>query len=297
MNKSLIALILLSVIIVSGADGCPTGQQEAEQVSSGLEVSFVDQAPPISVPVNTPFPIYVELLNKGGEFINKGEAKVYLSGVGTNLEGVKDAQINERNLAKKSLSPDRIVFAEAAKFTFPIESLHALPLALKSCYTYGTSTQASICVSQSNKTGLCEVGSEKIKSTSNSVAPIQITSIKEEVVGNKLSVFFTIENKLGGSVYLPDTDCDGLQAKEISESFKEDKVKVLIRTTEKGFDCKLQANEAPYAPIEDLSGTANLGTVVCEKELDGNEEYVVPFSIVTRYKYVDTSVKTINILP
>lgn len=299
MKKGVMALIFLSLILVSGIEGCPSvGKTDTTTTAAGLEVSFVNEAPPSSIPVDQPFPIYVNILNEGGDFIKAGDAQFYLSGIGLNLEGVQEKQSNINSLSKESITPDRIVFAEEAKFTFPLESLLTLPVSLTSCYDYGTRIQARICISTSNETELCTVGDNKITSTSNSVAPVQITNLKEELSGNRYRVFFTIENKMGGRIYLPDANCDKLFSKEDPfESFKKDKVTVEIRTTEPGFVCKLQTAAAPFAPIDATSGVADVGTVVCEKELAQKEYRVAPFSIVLRYTYMDTVIKRLNIVP
>jgi len=297
MKQYIAVILLLSVLVVSGIDGCPGGGKTAKAVSLGVEISFVQEAPPLSVSANHPFPIFVDVWNKGGQFIHSGEASFYLSGIGPNLEGVNEKVVNTRTLDKESISPDRIILAEEARFTFPLETIHTVPLSLTSCYTYGTRVQASICISPVNGTGVCEVGSEKITSTSNSAAPVQVTSLTEEVLGNKYRVLFTLENQLDGTVYLPSADCDKLQAKDVSEAFKKGKVIVEVRTKEEGFTCKLQETVAPYAPADGLVGSADLGTVVCEKILEGKKEYPTPFSIVLNYKYVDSTLKSINILP
>ena len=300
MKKYLIAILVLSLFIVSGIAGCPSQQQKAAE-SAGLEVSFVNDAPPVSVSVNQEFPIYADILNKGGDFINAGDAKFYLSGVGSNLEGVKSSQTNERSLSKQSPSPDRIVLADRAKFTFPIETVYTLPLLLTSCYSYGTTAQVTLCMSAKNDSTVCSVSGEKITPPSNLVAPVQVTSLKEELTGNKLNVLFTIANKLSGQVYLKDSDCDKIQARtDIAESFKQNKVNIEIRMPDKeksGFACHLMSASSPYVPQDSLSGTASLGTVQCEKTLAGNENYVMPFTIVMRYRYIDSVSKSINIVP
>jgi len=298
--KLAILFLVLAVFLVSGQEGCPsTGfGKDAPLKSAGLEVSFVEEAPPSTVSVNQEFPLYVNLLNKGGDFINKGDAQIYLSGIGPNLENVHSKQSNSQSLAKDSLISDRINFAEKARFTFPIESLHTLPLSLTTCYAYGTRTQASICISNTNQTELCKVGTNKITSSSNSIAPIQITELKETVIGNKLTVLFKIENNLGGAVYLPDTDCDKIVSKNTPlEAFKQNKVRIEVRTTESGFICKLQNEQSPYGPVDATIGTIAIGTVVCEKALEEKSTRQSPFSVVLRYKYVDSSLKTINIVP
>ena len=298
MKPYILALIVLSLFIISGVAGCPSGTKETAQETAGLSVSFVNEAPPISASVGQEFPIYIEVTNKGGDYINPGEAKFYLSGVGPNLEGVKSSQANARTLPKQSISPDRISFADKAKFTEQISSLFTFPLVLTTCYNYGTTAQINLCLSARNDTSVCDINGEKITSSSNSIAPVQVTSLKEELVGNKLRLTFNLENKMGGQVYLKETDCDKIQS--IQESFKKDKVNVEVRMNEKAkkdFVCKLVNSNSPYEPIDSLVGGANLGTVICEKTLEGNENYASPLGIVLRYKYVTSISKSVNMVP
>lgn len=299
MKNYILALIVLSIFVVSGVNGCPgSGDTEAAPQAAGLSFSFVNNAPPISAAVNQEFPIYVEVSNEGGDYINPGEAKFYLSGVGPNLEGVSSSQSNSRTLPKQSVTPDRISFADNAKFTEQISSLFTIPLVLTSCYSYGTTAQVNLCLSTKNESSVCTISGEKINQGSNSVAPVQITSFRQELVGNIMRISFVIENKMGGEAYLRDTNCDNLQS--ISESFKNDKVNVEVRINERersGFICKLQSADAPYAPLDSLMGTTSLGTVVCEKTLSGNENFATPLGIVLRYKYVDSISKSLNIVP
>jgi len=290
-------LLFCSLFLLSGIDGCPKEEAEEAEVF-GLMSSFVENAPPIRVSVNQEFPIYVEIQNKGGAYINPGEAKFYLTGIGRNLEGVKTTASNERSLAKESISLDRIVFADKSKFTFELQEdyIYTLPLVLYSCYNYGTTVQTGICIAPANESRVCSVEGEKITATSNSIAPIQISSLTEEAIGNKLRISFVIVNNLAGQVYLPDADCDRLQAKDFREVLKQDKVHVEIRTLEKDLICKLQDLEEPFAPIDSLIGTANIGKVVCEKTFGEEGDHVSPFAVILRYKYVGSTVKNINIV-
>lgn len=289
-------MILVSLIFLSGIAGCPQQKAEAKEVY-GLEVSFSKDAPPVSVSVNQEFPIYINIQNKGGAYIEKGEARFYLAGIGPNLENVKSAMTNERTIEKESVSPDKLIFAEKAKFTFPLQNLLVLPLALTSCYSYGTATQANICIAGSNESAVCSLAGEKITSSSNSVSPVQISSLTEEVVSNKIRITFLISNKLGGQIYLPSTDCDKLlQSKDYAEAAKKDKVSIEIRSPEQGFSCKLQNAAAPYNSIDSLKGAADVGKVICEKPLL-KEDHVSPFYIIMRYKYVSSITKSLNIMP
>ncbi len=299
MKRALIGIILLSLIILSGATGCPSfGTQTATQVTAaGLDVQFSKDAPPVSVNVNQEFPIYIDVLNKGGDYVQKGDAKFYLTGIGPNLENVKSTSENDIMLSKESTSPDRLIFADKARFTFALQNLLVMPLALTDCYSYGTTTQANICLAGSNQSSVCSISGEKIADDSNSIAPVQITSLTESAVGNKLRVTFTVSNKLSGQVYLQDTDCDKLlQSKDYNEAAKNNKVSVEIRTPEKGLACHLEQQKSPYQPLDSLMGVSDLGNVVCERELT-SDDHVSPLYIILRYKYVSSMTKNLNVLP
>ncbi|GAF88000.1 unnamed protein product, partial [marine sediment metagenome] len=275
-----------------GVNGCPK-KEEADVSTTGLSMSFVENAPPVSTAVNKEFAIYVDVTNKGGEYIIKDKARFYLRGIGQNLENVHSALSNDDTLAKESVFSNRLVFSEKAKFTFPLQNIFVLPLILTSCYDYGGVSQATICISASNESRVCSISGEKI--TSNTAGPIQITSLTESLVGNKLQLIFTITNKGSGQVYLFDTDCDKLEANDFSESQKQGKLNVEVRAKD-NFKCRFQSERPPYGQILGASGVIPLGKVLCEKEIS-NEEYSSPFTIVMRYKYRDSINHNINILP
>jgi len=297
MKKTILSLILLSLVLLSGITGCPQKAESATSApSSGLEVQFSKDAPPVSVNVNQEFPIYVDVLNSGGGYIPAGDSKFYLTSV-SNLENVQTSLVNTRTLNKESVTPDKLVFAEKAKFPFTLQSLFVMPMVLTSCYKYGTSTQATICIVSSNQSAVCTVSGEKISGDSNSVAPVQITSLTEEIVSNKLRITMIVSNKLGtGQVYLKDSDCDRIIQKDYNEASKKDKVNIELRTPEKGMTCKLQEGAFPYNTIDSLTGVADLGRVVCEKPLS-SQETASPLYIILRYTYVSSITKNLNILP
>lgn len=297
MKKTILGLILVSLILLSGATGCPSSTTSTTAAASnGLDVQFSKDAPPVSVNVNQEFPIYVDVLNNGGDYITKGDAKFYLTSV-SNLENVQTSLSNTRTLNKESVSPDKIIFAEKARFPFALQSLFVMPMVMTSCYKYGTSTQATVCVVQSNQSAVCTIGGEKISGDSNTVAPVQITSLTEEIVANKLRITMIISNKLAtGQVYLKDSDCDKIIQKDYNEASKKDKVNIELRTPEKAMTCKLQEPAFPYNTVDSLVGVADLGKVICEEPLSSSET-VSPLYVVLRYTYVSSITKNLNILP
>ena len=296
MKKFLaILLIAFSLIVLSGVSGC---NQPAEGTSAaGLQMAFVENAPPVSIAAGKEFPIYLEVTNKGDEFINPGEAKFYLSGIGPNLENVNYSLTNSGKLEKGSIFPEKLSFAEKAKFTFPITAPFSLPVVATACYSYSTTAQASLCISATNASKICSVSGEKlIALIANTEGPIQIASIKEMLSGSKLVLTIDLVNKGTGEVYILDTNCDKLEANDPRESSdKQGKVNINILSKDI-FVCSLQSDQAPYGQVRGLIGIAPITRILCEKTIT-NEDYTSPISIVLRYKYKDSISKLVNMMP
>ena len=297
MKTYLVALIVLSLIIISGATGCPSTTTTTQTQAAGLDVQFSKDAPPVSINVNQEFPIYLDVTNRGGDYVQKGDAKFYLTGIGPNIQNINPALTNDITFNKESTTPSKLIFADKARFIFALQSLLVLPLALTDCYSYGTTTQANICVAGSNQSAICSLGGDKIASDSNSVAPVQISSLTESVSGSTLKMTFTISNKLGGQIYLQNADCDKLlKTKDYTESSKNNKVNIELRTPEKGLVCHLEKQDFPYETLDSLTGASDVGNVVCEMPV-GGEDHVSPIYIILRYKYVSSMTKNLNVLP
>lgn len=282
------AALVLVLIIVSGVNGC--GKATTDTSTTGLAISFVKDAPPVSVVVGKAFPIKVDVLNEGGEFVNKGQAKFYLSGLGQNFENVKSTLTNEKTLSKESIFPETLTFAEGAKYTFPLQELTIVPLVLTACYDYSGRAQATLCISATNESKVCSLSGEKINS--NTAGPVQISGVSETVLRNKLIVSFDILNKGKGEVFLSDTNCDKLELNDFTESQKQKKLALKI-TTRDNFKCKMQSESGQ---IEGLEGIVPIGKVVCEKDIS-NEDYSSVFTLDFRYKYREAISQSISVLP
>jgi hypothetical protein len=281
------AILVMSVMII-GASGCQKTQTVTN--TAGLEMSFVKDAPPVSVVVGQEFPIRVDILNKGGEFVNKGQAKFYLSGLGQNFVNVKSSLTNDKTLTKESIFPETLIFADKAKFTFPIQDLAIVPIVLTSCYDYSGRAQGTLCILKNNESKVCKISGEKL--TSNTAGPVQIGSITETLTRSNLIISFDIVNKGKGTIYLADTVCDKLEINDFVESAKQDKLNVKVITND-DFNCMLLSSSGQ---IEGLEGIVPLGKVICEKPLP-TKDYTSVISIELRYKYRDSISQTINIQP
>jgi hypothetical protein len=275
--------------------------------TQAIAMNFVENAPPSTVSVNQEFPIYVDIINKGGGNVDSGEEKFYLSGVGPGFQGITKSLVNANFLSKESTFPERLSFATKAKWTTDLQGPSQQNLLLTGCYNYGTVAQTDICVSNVNSSVICAISGEKITAGSNSAAPVQITSVTENLEGTKLQVTILIESKGKSSVqnfpniYLQNTNCDKLYAHDFNEMQKEKKLNVLINTgAETGWKCQIQSATPPYSALSALEGIIPLepiGKIVCEKNVKDEQSHSLPFTVSLHYRYVDAIIKSIQIMP
>jgi hypothetical protein len=287
-----ITAICLMLTVIIGANGCP--QQGATTAGAGgLSAKFVENAPPLNIIVGDKFFIYAEIENSGDAFINEGAAKFYLGGIGQNIQNVKSSLQNKNLLGPGA--KERLDFAAEASSNLELVQPLTTTMLLTSCYRYGGKAQADVCIASSNQSTICSIGGAKV--TYNSIEPVQISDLKEEVIGNKMQISFIVKNSGKGIAYLPDANCDKLQSKETGEVLKSDQVKIRIGSLGKGFACNLRSLEAPYNSIQALEGSVPLGRVVCEKNLAGEEEQKTALQINLEYTYVETLSQNILISP
>jgi hypothetical protein len=297
----IIAALAVILIAASGLTSCKK-EEGATFNTTALTMSFVQDAPPAELVPTKTYPIYVDIANLGGADIAPGAAHFYLSGFAPNLKNVNAHITNTNSLGKKTTiqegGKERLVFAQNAQPVL-LQSNFDFKAQLDSYYRYITYMQTSICV---GKTGaLCNTTGEKIKAGDNSAGPIQITSLTESVEGDKIYIRAKIENKGVGNVYMPNAHTDLLQADNINEEQKMNKVEVAVTTQEPGFVCALQSTEQPYGQIEAMSGMFDLsifraGTLTCYKTLEGETTHAAPFNIVLNYLYKESTIKSIKIL-
>ena len=240
----------------------------------------------------------MDIKNNGGYDIDVARANFYLTGIGENLNGVETFLRNTAKLDKKTVQQiggsERLKFAESADPAVQLQNPFSFNIQLDSCYDYATIIESSICVGESS--GVCSIEDDKITGESNTVAPVQVTSLTEKIEGNKLYVYFTIANQGTGKVYLNDADCEKLQNDDLDEKTKENMVGIAIRT-EQGFSCKLQGTSEPYATIDALEGAAKVGRITCVKTLEIEETHLSPIEIILTYKYRESLIKSLKILP
>ncbi len=294
INKLMLIFLAISLVLILGVEGCP--KEDKEKITPGLDMKFVEDAPKATMTTEQRMPIYADIVNGGGAHISIGQASFYLSGIGENLEGVKDKLTNKRLLDKR-IGAERLEFASSAGTGLTLENPFIFPLTLTACYDYETITQVQACIAE-EKSDICDVSGEKMNKNSNSDAPIQVTSFTESIEGDKLIITFIAENKgvnsdRIGEVYSKNSDCDLIHKKDINEVLNIGSINVEINTGsgEDDFTCDLQEGATK------LSSTRK-GKVVCIKKLsDSVGDYITPFKINLKYKYIDSIGTAITILP
>jgi hypothetical protein len=271
--------------------------------TTALTISFVDQAPPAQINVGTPFQIYVRAENNGGYDVSPGTARFYITGIGNVLRNVNSIVSNQNLINKETPQQEAgfeiIKFAENAEPSIVINSpFNLTTMKVDACYTYATQTQASVCIGQGDS--MCPLTGEKITTGSNSNAPLQITSITEQVQGNKLYIAFMIHNKGTGDVYYSDFDCDKFYGQDSSERnkqlMKKNYVEISIDApTESDLKCNLMTPAG--SPASGNTGMAPVGTkVTCSKTI-GQGTTSAPLNINMAYKYDNSITKFMTILP
>ncbi|MCS7134562.1 MAG: hypothetical protein NZ889_01750 [Candidatus Pacearchaeota archaeon] len=298
MEKQIFIFLIVFSVLLLGALIPACAPKGPVFNTTALQLSFVPDAPPKEVNYGVAFPIYVEVKNSGGYDIPPGAANFYLTGIGENLLNIRKKLTNRGALTKKTpLQPgssEVLNFADSAQVAHRFPNPFNLTFKIVSCYSYATTTQTTICVGKKDCPAIPLAGN-KITTGSNTAAPIQITELKEQVMGNKLYILFKVQNKGTGEVYLPTTDCDKIEAEDIAEKLKRNRIAIVVRA--EGFLCNLQSSEPPYVTVRSLEGTTQEGyTVVCEKTI-GTESYVMPIEIILGYKYRESITKTITVLP
>ena len=229
MNKKImvIALIGLSFLIA----GC---QQEDQNNGTsfiggqeGLDISFMDQAPPDQVADqgDQSFDVVVELQNQGEAEIQPEDVLVELKGFspddfGKSIEDLtKNAndtiQANEQVPGEDRVIDSPPVFVEFTDFIYEGAAQTNLDYTMQAdvCYSYETQVAASLCIGENlNRPDLNDICSlTRQENPPNSGAPVQVTDFSQSPGGSDAVRFsFTVQNTNAenGEVYRTNSQCE-----------------------------------------------------------------------------------------
>jgi len=224
MKKLIIAFLLLTIMIVACEPGAEIPEEGVPFIggTTGLLISFVEDAPPPEVydGGDFPFDIELKLQNEGERTIKKEDTIVKISGIDPAEFGKTAADFIKNSpddlVAKTKDAQGNIIESSPVYVTFADLNHEQLvtgdlnyPIFATACYKYGTDAISRICIKENllEKGGVCEVQGEK--PVLNSGAPVQVTSLTESIIGtNKIRLTFRIEHKGNGRVSKAGTECN-----------------------------------------------------------------------------------------
>ncbi|MFA5176152.1 MAG: hypothetical protein WC413_02745 [Candidatus Nanoarchaeia archaeon] len=300
-SSIIIFLVICSLVFISADCGGKKDPGAGTYLggTQGVTIAFKASSPVPTFQQKDTVPVKVDLKNLGEYDLQIGEAKAKIFGINLANFGLTSAGNYKGTpglLRKKSeFFPEggtQTVDFGSLKYNLPISGeLEKYTLRAKVCYPYQTLAAVNVCMTSANlqdqTTGICAIAGEKVVAGDISGAPLQITSITQELRGaNQVKFNLKIENKGAGKVFLPEADCTKLE-ENIENLDKKDQVVVeFISPT----DIKCGQEDSNKATIN-LIGTT--GTLICYKDV--TNPFVENLKISLKYVYVSETSKEVTI--
>jgi|SRR3989344_2995694 len=302
-RKYFFLMFLILIVLITGCqtDKNPTTDGPFTGGTSGVELSFVNLAPPSEFSQTDQVKVKVLLKNKGETRIGVGNAKARLFGV--NLESFGLPNVYKSNLGNIEAAGEftaeggeqEIDFGKI-NYKLQIINQETFSLSARLCYPYQTIMKTDACIqsstTQQTQGEVCSLAGEKIGKGGVSSAPVQITSLTEQYRGiDQVRFDIKIENKGKGQVYSIDAKCEDLDKDELRFENK-NKVKVKIKNpvnVKCGFRSGEQSNEGTITLDE-----TGLAILSCWKDVE--EPVVEKLDVQLDYLYREQVTKQIKIL-
>ena len=302
MNKSIIVFLAFVALLFLGAS-CDKTDNSGEKTgpffggTKGITTTFVSGNPPSKFNDDQNVPVKILLKNEGEYDLKSGDAKVKLIGLNPSTFDFQGNFLsNSGNLRGKSElllegGEQEVNFGDL-KYLRTVTNSQTFKLRAKTCYPYQTEARIPVCIksTQLEETGdeiECEVSGEKVTSNSVSSAPVQVTSLEEELLGSDRIKFTVMIGNAGiGDVHNSNLKCDDIE-KEPSAGKNEVNLEILDTSVKCFFRDGTESNRG----IVEINGQP----LTCSKEVKESFEDVL--TIKLDYKYIDrTEFKDIEIV-
>jgi len=325
MNKKIIfAFAVVSLFVIAGCGGGNNEQRPITDVdirkgADGLEMEFLSNAPPINVFEENPFPIAVELRNKGACHIGSqtgdcttGEEGIIVFGFEQAYVGAETAGEERQEFGikgKSIINPNGdmefvTIDAQTKKISAQSET-HPSTIFATACYPYKTIFGGSVCVDPDIYGMLkgekaCDIKAMPFPNSQG--APVAVTKIETrmlpEIGEDKVRphFFIFIENKGNGEV-VNLSKVEKACTNEALEPEDFNSIQITATLSGKTLDCSVDDN-GPGTETVRLRDKKYLVrcTLTLEDGIDvGRDAYTAPLSIEMEYGYTFTISKDIII--
>lgn len=322
MKKSVVLISILVIsVFLSGCGPKDTVQNTTQQTgkayiggTDGLAISFTENAPPDTVydkpegEESNPFSISIKVENKGEYDVPADEYKMTLTGVDFTSFGIspelvqdvpKDTTLERVRRSVGEVIPGTYVFFDFNELAYQSAVTgQSGPYNIRAalCYPYQTEASSKVCILQdlygrSGRTPLCKANEDK--SVENSGAPVQVTSLKESIVGeNKIMLTFKVEH-VGDSKDVVFDSADG--SCDLTKTAQQNKVGVDVKVGNMAED-KISCSGLSGGKANMVGG--NPAEVRCTVDLGDKENIVdqeVPVTITLDYNYYEYAIAPITI--
>ncbi len=318
VQKSFMLIILFGIFSLFFITGCGKGDTDAISAASpflggsqGIEIKFLDGAPPDEITDGNTFPFRIVLSIKNeGEFDldNANKVRVDLKGILPADFNALDSDIKNLNPesapnARKKDSEGNIIEAVETFATIPrSKDLSLLPNKISGnteftfradvCYQYGTNAISKICILENMISppddAICNPrGDKKVFSSSS---PVQITKFRQTVAAeNKIQFSFDIVHSGQGNVFknvdISPSSCPKDSANRRSQ---EDTIGVKVTTGLNGnLEC-IGLNPGTVTSIGEVKLVDNKRTITCTQTLTSRTDLERNVDIELKFDYSDS---------
>lgn len=297
-------LVLIIAILIIGGCNSNKNKSVGQYLSGidGIKISFSPAAPTSSFNQGDSVPVKVVLTNEGESEVAAAKAQVKIFGIPHSTFGISDQyKPTSGSLLPKSFDRsqggEQNVDMGSMSYNLDVVNFEKFDLQANVCYDYYTKADINVCITsvdiqQSTATQGCTVASgntiERISKGDVSSAPVQITSLKEDLRGsNEILLTLLLENKGTGKIYKIDNECSDLDKPESLDLV--DMVKLDVPTT---FSCALIDSNSNSGYVRLKGGKA---TVNCRRTVTEANGFTEKFKATLSYKYISTTSKVITI--
>ena len=299
MKKTILILTLIALVFVMGCStnntkNQPTVENTFMGGSQGVIASFntmgTDMNGMDTVWNGTNFDVSVEVKNKGEYTIPKGDLKVTIQGVDTNLFHLLNPEkTNSVDLEKISqynkMGGDEIIDFGNARLDSIVGNSYTANFFASVVYKYQTViTVPNVCFKENYQDqSICNIEGQKEAYASG--APITLTQVTEEPSGKGIiMVKFDVENVGGGQVTLPNST--------FNSNYDQLNFKLVNRNDNKiTFTCTSSGS-----PTSLRFGSDKKGTIICKSSrMPVGTLYTKQLTMELDYKYKQLIQKTVQI--